>query len=113
MSQAHLNELKAALYHRGWLVTERTLDEDVRGSATWEVQRPGGWPMLLIDFDGFGGLGEDIRVEQAAGCSLRGHSARLYFWRIVRGRERWNADLAGFIESLDAAVRKELGNASP
>ena len=58
---------------------------------------------MLIDFAGFGGMGEDIPLEQSYACDVRGRqNVGLYFRRINRSRELWLRDLAAFLDSLEA-----------
>jgi hypothetical protein len=102
MSQSHLDHLQAALIHRGWTISERRRgDDDVIGSATWEIRRGAGGPALKIDFSGFGGLGEDIELDEAYSCQVRDHAIHLYFTRVRRNRRRWTDDLAAFVAALD------------
>lgn len=102
MSQSHLDQLYAALTARGWMVTERRQGEDnVRGAATWEIRRHNGGSTLFIDFEGFGGLGEDISLEESYACEVRGRRNSLYFSRVKRSRKRWLTELTEFVKSLD------------
>ena len=102
MSQVHLDQLYEALTRRGWKVVERLRGEDdVEGSATWEIRRQPGGPALLIDFAGFGGMGEDIPLEESYACQVRGRPLHLYFNRVRRSRERWLTELAAFVAALD------------
>jgi hypothetical protein len=106
MSLSHLQELRAALVDNGWkIVVERVRgEENVQGAATWEVRRDDGGPSVLIDFAGFGGMGEDIPLEQSYACEIRGRgNPGLYFRRINRSRELWLQDLSSFVNSLEAA----------
>jgi hypothetical protein len=105
MSIAHLNELRAALAEVGWHVVAERLrgEDDVEGAAVWEVRRGDSGPVLLIDFAGLDGMGEDIPLEQSYGCKVRSESNEgLYFRRIHRSRKLWLNDLAIFVGSLDA-----------
>jgi hypothetical protein len=105
MSLSHLKELRAALENHGWkIVAERLREEDfdVGGAATWEVRKSDKGSSVLIDFAGFGSLGEHIPLEKSYACHVRGRSdVDLYFWRINRSRERWLRDLASFVTSLE------------
>jgi hypothetical protein len=106
MSIAHLSELRAALAQGGWHVVAERLrgEDDVQGAAVWEVRRGDAGPVVFIDFAGFGGMGEDIPLEQSYGCKIRGDSNEgLYFRRIQRSRNLWLQDLAIFVDSLNAA----------
>jgi hypothetical protein len=106
MSEAHLEELRSALARRGWRVVAERLrgEDDVLGAATWEICRPGNDHVSLIDFAGFGGMGEDISLNQSHACNVRGRGdCHLYFRRINRSRERWLADLAHFVACLGSA----------
>ena len=114
MSIAHLNELRAALAGRGWrVVAERLRGEDnVQGAATWEVRRGNAGPLVLIDFAGLGGMGEDIPLEQSYACYVRGRrNVALYFRRINRSRELWLHDLDAFVDSLEATPGASSSNA--
>ena len=73
------------------MVERRRGDVDVQGSATWEIRRQAGGPALLLDFAGFGGLGEDISLEESYACKVRGCPIHLYFSRVKRSCERWLA----------------------
>lgn len=102
MPQSHLRQLYAALTSRGWKVTEKLRGEDdVEGSATWFIQRHGSESMLLIDFEGFGGMGEDISLDESYSCQVRGRPNSLYFRRVKRSREKWLTELTEFVSSLD------------
>lgn len=102
MSVSHLNQLDEALTRRGWKITKRLRgEENVLGAATWEITRSPRDPVLCIDFAGFGGMGEDISIDESYACDVRGHSARLYFSRVNHSRERWMAELKEFITALD------------
>jgi hypothetical protein len=106
MSQSHLKELRSALTEHGWTIVAERLrgDEDVQGAATWQVTRDGG-PVVMIDFAGFGGMGEDISLDQSYACQVRGRSEiGLYFRRIDRSRTLWLRDLAAFTEALDTDI---------
>lgn len=97
MSQSHINELHRALVHRGWQVNTESAPQ---GVATWDIQR--GNTLLHLDFNLFGGMGEDIPLEECGGCKVRGHPvAHLYFRRINHSRELWATELAAFLASLD------------
>jgi hypothetical protein len=86
-------------------VTERLRgDDNVQGSATWQIQRHGMGPLLQIDFAGFGGMGQDISLEESYACQVRGHSIDLYFRRVNRSRALWLAELNEFVSSLDKIV---------
>ena len=114
MSQAHLDELYAALTQRGWKVSERRRgDHDVQGAATWEIRRGPDGPELLIDFAGFGGMGEDIPLEESGCCDVRGQRIGLYFRRVNRSRERWLSELAEFVSALDAAIDRISRDTNP
>lgn len=105
MSQAHLQELHATLTHRGWNILVRHRgDTDVRGAATWEVRRRGTEGVVRIDFPGFGGLGEDIPLEESPGCNVRDHEIHLYFSRINRSHSQWTEDLESFVLALDSVL---------
>ena len=102
MSVAHLGQLDEALTRRGWRITKRLRGEEgVEGAATWEIQRSINGPVLHIDFYGFGGMGEDIPLEESYGCEVRGHRVSLYFRRVNHSRERWVAELKEFVAALD------------
>src|SRR5574338_898855 len=102
MSQAHLRQLRAALFRRGWDVVERRRGEPgVEGAATWELRRGECGSTVLIDFAGFGAMGEDIPLEESYACQARGRPISLYFRRVNRSRERWTSELAAFVASLD------------
>jgi hypothetical protein len=106
MSLSHLKELRTALAEHGWEVVAERLrgEDDVRGAATWELRRNGEGVPVLIDFAGFGPMGEDISLEESYACDVRGRpSPGLYFRRINRSRELWLRDLTAFVASLDAA----------
>lgn len=65
--RTHLSQLYATLNSCGWKVVERSRgDVDVEGAATWELRRGEDRPLLLIDFAGLGGMGEDIPREKAS-----------------------------------------------
>lgn len=103
MSQSHLQQLRAALTRRGWKIIEKMRGDDgVEGAATWELRRGEQGPTVQIDFGGFGGMGEDISLAESYGCNIRGQPGGLYFRRVNRSREVWEAELAAFVESLDA-----------
>ena len=102
MSVSHLKQIREALTRRGWRIVERVRgDENVPGSATWEIQRSNAGPIFLIDFSGFGPMGEDIPLGEAYGCSIRGRHASLYFRRVNRSRELWLRELNEFVAALD------------
>ena len=104
MSLSHIKELRDALAEQGWnVVAERLRGEDnVEGAATWEVRRDKGDSIVLIDFAGFGAMGEDISVENSYGCGVRGRrDLGIYFRRINRSRELWLRELAVFVASLE------------
>lgn len=102
MSQAHLEELHKALSRHGWQVTERRRgDEGANGAGTWQLRRYEGGPPLLLDFAGFGGLGEDIPLEESYACQLRGTNRHLYFSRINKSRKRWLSELESFMRFID------------
>lgn len=104
MSQSHLQQLQAALTRRGWKISEKLRgDVGVEGAATWESRRGAQEPPVLIDFAGFGWMGEDIPLEESCCCDVRGQTGGLYFRRVNKSREIWEAELAAFVESLDAA----------
>ncbi|MCE9545696.1 MAG: hypothetical protein K8T25_09290 [Planctomycetia bacterium] len=111
MTLANVLQLREALTRRRWQITERLRgDDNVEGSATWEIQRNGAGPIFLIDFDGLGGMGEDISHDSndCIGCEVRDFKIRLYFSRVNRSLERWLADLKLFTSSLD-----KVANAKP
>jgi hypothetical protein len=114
MSLANVIQLREALTRRGWQITEKLRgdddDDNVEGSATWEIQRHGSGPVFLIDFSEFGGMGEDISHDSndCSGCKVRDYSIRLRFSRVNRSRDRWLADLKLFTSSLD-----KVANAKP
>jgi hypothetical protein len=106
MSDSHLNELRTMLAEHGWRIVAERLrgEDDVQGAATWQVTRDGG-PMVLIDFAGFGTMGEDIAIEESYACNVRERSdIGLYFRRVNRSRVLWLADLAAFVEALGTTV---------
>ena len=106
MSLSHLKELRTALSDHGWQVSAERLrgEDDVQGAATWEVRRNEESAPVLIDFAGFGPIGEEISLEESYACSVRGRSnSGLYFRRVNRSRELWLRDLAAFVASLNAA----------
>jgi len=108
MSRSHLSQLREALTRRGWQVTERLRgDDNVQGAATWVIQRSNAGPTLLIDFGGFGGMGEDISLEESYGCNVRGSSIGLYFRRVNRSHELWVAELKEFVTALDNVALAE------
>jgi|SRR5262245_2053204 len=106
MAEWHLRELRAALEKRGWRVAAELPGDDRRISASWDMKRAGDTHHLIIDFDGF----DDMRVLplfESYACSARGTPHSLYFGRRgVRGskaRERWNFELAAFVEAVSSA----------
>jgi hypothetical protein len=102
MSRSHLSQFREALNRRGWQITEKLRgDDNVKGAATWWIRRHNAGPTLLIDFDGFGAMGEDISLEASYGCNVRGSPMELYFRRVNRSRELWVAELTRFVSSLD------------
>ena len=110
MSQAHLSQLREALTRRGWEVTERLRGEDnVQGAATWELRRSESGLEVLIDFAGFGGMGEDISLQESFACNVRGSSIGLYFRRINRSRQLWVAELTEFVTALEVVAQAESG----
>ena len=110
MSQSHLSQLREALSHRRWQVTERLRGEDnVQGAATWVIQRPNAGPTLLIDFAGFGGIGEDISLEDSYACNVRGTAIELYFRHVNRSRQLWLAELKAFVNALENVGVAEPG----
>jgi hypothetical protein len=103
MSMSHLKELRAALVDSGWKIVSERLrgEDDVEGASTWEVRRVGDKCSVLIDFTGFGPMGEDISLEESYACAVRGRQdCGLYFRRINRSRELWLQDLSAFISSI-------------
>lgn len=105
MAQTHLQQLHAALIRRGLDVVERLRgDVDVRGAATWEITRRGSNAILRIDFAGFGGLGEDIPLEESYACQVRDHPISLYFSRINQSHNQWIVELTSFVHTLDSLV---------
>ena len=56
---------------------------------------------LLIDFAGFGGMGEDISLEEAYDCEVRGRAISLYFRRVNRSCALRLAESTEFVASLD------------
>lgn len=112
MSQSHLRQLRDALTRRGWQITQRLRDDNnVKGAATWELQRNSNTQTLLIDFAGFGAIGEDISLEESYGCNVRGSSVGLYFRRVNRSQHLWIADLTEFVSSLENVATAEHGAA--
>ncbi len=112
MSRSHLSQLREALTRRGWQVTERLRgDDNVQGAATWVIQRPNTGPTLLIDFAGFGGMGEDISLEESYACDVRGTAIDLYFRRVNRSRQLWLAELKAFVTALESVAVAEPGGA--
>lgn len=110
MSQSNLSQLREALTHSGWQITENLRgDDDVRGAATWLIRRQIG-PTLLIDFAGLGGMGEDIPVEQSYACNVRDASLSLYFRRVNRCRELWVAELTEFVSALEKVATTDSGD---
>ena len=102
MSQAHLAELRSALAARGWKVTQERIrgDENVQGSGTWKICRNSA--SLLIDFAGFGPLGEEIPLDESYACDVRNHAeCSLYFRKVNRSRQLWEQDLSNFLECID------------
>jgi len=105
MSQSHLSQLREALTRRGWQVIERLRgDDNVQGTATWVIQRSNAGPTLLIDFAGFGCMGEDIALEESYYCNIRGSSVGLYFRRVNRSRQLWAAELKAFVAALECVA---------
>jgi hypothetical protein len=110
MSQSHLKQLHDALTRRGWDVTERSRgDDDVQGAATWMIRRSSAGPTLLIDFEGFGGMGEDISLEESYACRVRGNSIGLYFRRVNRSRQLWVSELNEFVNALEKISTAAVG----
>jgi hypothetical protein len=106
MSDSHLKELRTTLAEYGWrIVAERLRGEDnVQGAATWQVTRDD-VPAVLIDFAGFGTMGEDIALEESYACNVRERSdVGLYFRRVNRSRALWLAELTAFVEALSKTV---------
>jgi hypothetical protein len=87
---------------RGWRVATVHPGDDYRVSGSWELHRSGSAP-ILIDFDGMGPDGDRcLPLDESYGCQVRGRaSASLYFRRVNRSRELWQAELAGFVQKLD------------
>jgi hypothetical protein len=84
-------------------------EDNVRGAATWTIQRSSAGPALLIDFEGFGGTGEDIALEESYACKVRGTAIDLYFRRVNRSRQLWTAELKEFVNALEGVALAELG----
>jgi hypothetical protein len=82
-------------------------DDNVQGAATWVIQRSNAGPTLLIDFAGFGGMGEDISLEESYACHVRGSSIGLYFRRVNRSRQLWVTELKQFVTALDNVALAE------
>jgi hypothetical protein len=85
-------------------------EDNVQGAATWTIQRSSAGPTLLIDFEGFGGMGEDISLEESYACKVRGPAIDLYFRRVNRSRQLWLAELKAFVTALDSAAGAEPGS---
>ncbi len=83
--------------------------KNVRGAATWVIQRPNTGPTLLTDFAGFGGMGEDISLEEGYACTIRGTAIELYFRRVNRSRQLWLAELKAFVTALERVAVAEPG----
>jgi hypothetical protein len=109
MSQSHLSQLKEALNRRDWQVSERLRGDadNVQGAATWVIQRSNAAATLLIDFAGFGGMGEHISLEESYACNVRGSSIGLYFRRVNRSRELWVTELNEFVAALESVALAE------
>ncbi|MEQ4618411.1 MAG: hypothetical protein ABN482_10220 [Corticimicrobacter sp.] len=108
MSLPHLRQLQDALVRRGWTVIEYLRGDpafDVQGAASWAIQRDESRPALLLDFAGFGSMGEDIPLDRSYACAVRGTAISLYFSRVNRSQDTWQRDLAGFIDALDGAEK--------
>ncbi len=106
MSKPHLRALEEALARRGWRVVAVHPGDGYCIAATWEVRRSTSHPSVLIDFNGFNGMGPDsdicLRLEESYGCQVRGREAvGLYFGRINRSRAHWEQELAAFVQALD------------
>lgn len=81
--------------------------DDYKISATWELRRSADVRTLFLDLDGL----DDMKVlppAESYGCTVRGTRHSLYFRRRGTGdpvaRERWQTDLAKFVEALSADV---------
>jgi hypothetical protein len=97
MSEWHLEELRAALIHRGWKILTVHTGDDYAISGSWEIQRSTRVPPLFINFYGF----DDDRclpMEQAYACEVRGGNPDLYFHR---PGDKWRAKLRAFVLELD------------
>ena len=104
MSQSHLCELYNLLVQRGWKVSEYRESchaVDVLGAAVWEVRRYEDGPAIVIDFPGFGEIGEDIPLEESYACNVRDQPISLYFSRVNRSRDKWLEQLTTFVEAIE------------
>ena len=101
MAEWHLEDLRRALWRRGWSIAARPGD-DYRVSATWQLTRPRDDRTLFIDF---GGLDDmcTLPLKESYGSKAR-HLAEglgnLYFRR-ARSTELWRDDLSKFVEALE------------
>ena len=107
MAKWHIDELRAALEHRGWRLKSELPGDDVRISGSWALVRSGQPSEIVIDFDGL----DESRVlpmAESYACTVRGTNHSLYFRR--RGeastpqRERWRGELAQFVAGVEHAV---------
>ena len=95
MPQHHLDELSHALTQKGWTIfSTRSLSDHPYDCNAWSLLR--GPVEFEIEFDRFGGMGEDLPITETFGCSVR-NSIHLYFGK----RKRWDEELAAFISELD------------
>ena len=105
MAQWHLEELRAALEHRGWRLSAELPGDDRRVSGSWALSRSGESRDVMLDFEGL----EESRVlpmSESYACGVRGTKHSLYFRR--RGdndpsvRERWKQELSAFVAGVGA-----------
>ena len=63
----------------------------------WKIER--GSVILEIQFDRFGGIGEDLPLLESYGCSIEGHDKiSLSFSK----KPRWQQQLTAFVQAVDS-----------
>lgn len=97
MPQRHLDALSHALTQKGWkIVSTRTLNDFPYDCHAWEIER--GSASREIQFDRFGGMGEDVPLLESSGCSIEGHEeVHLSFSK----KPRWPKELTMFVHAVD------------
>jgi hypothetical protein len=101
----HLHELEERLARRGWQVREVRRGESDRWglSGSWELVR--GERRVWLDFKGGDADGLTTHpIEHAYACELRDQPAVSIYFAKKKSIAAWRAELAEFVQSLDAAT---------